>query len=368
MATGNPALTMKQMAAELRLSRRVISAVINGSCDKVRISSATEQRVRDYLAASGYVRSKSALQLKRGGTSEQIGIFYCGKFVALEYLTDALAILTADIRRRCGFFEISGVDPERLYEGVGEIIAKGIRKLIWIHGNTPHEEYLHAEKLFPLFRQLDKVVIFKYDFLYSELEKAYLENGIELVGFDSVKSYRDAARLFRESGHTSAALNDIFFENGLPLPGNDRLLEAFQSEGLRVFGVQPPLDTPPDRLPGEVARNILFLHRREGVRAVFIRNDLLTAKVMHLLQERGLRIPGDIAVAGFSGSAYSAFLQPPLTTFVHPVEAMCRRTMELIDAPRTGTPARRHIFENEFVLRKSHQYGNQDKNMKGHAK
>ena len=368
MATGSPALTMKQMAAELRLSRRVISAVINGSCDKVRISSATERRVRDYLAASGYVRSKSALQLKRGGASDQIGIFYCGKFVALEYLTDALALLTAEIRKRCGFFEISGVDPEHLYEGVGEIIAKGIRKLIWIHGNTPQEEYLHAEKLFPLFRQLDKVVIFKYDFLYSELEKAYLDNGIELVGFDSMKSYSDAARLFRESGHSGVALNDIFFGSNLPLPGNDRLLDAFQNEGLRVFGVQPPLDTPPERVPDEVAGNILLYHRTEGVRAAFIRNDLLTAKVMMKLQAHGLRIPDDIAVAGFSASSYSAFLQPPLTTFVHPVEAMCRRTMELIDAPAAGVPARRHIFENEFVLRKSHQYGNQYQNAKGHRK
>lgn len=66
---------MQQMAEELQLSRRVISAVINGNPGKVRISAATEQRIRNYLAASGYVRSRSALQLKQGGNSEQVGIF-----------------------------------------------------------------------------------------------------------------------------------------------------------------------------------------------------------------------------------------------------------------------------------------------------
>lgn len=69
---------MQQMAEELQLSRRVISAVINGNPGKVRISAATEQRIRNYLAASGYVRSRSALQLKQGGNSEQVGIFTVG--------------------------------------------------------------------------------------------------------------------------------------------------------------------------------------------------------------------------------------------------------------------------------------------------
>ena len=344
---------MKQMASELQLSRRVISAVINGNRGKVRISTATEQRIRKYLEDSGYVRSRSALQLKRGPSNEQIGIFYCGKFVALDYLVDALAILTAEIRSRCGFFEISGVNPEQLYEGVSEIIAKGFRRLIWIHGNTPHEEFFHAEKLFPLFRQLDKVVIFKYDFLYSELEKAYLDNGIELVGFDSIKSYCEVAHLFQSNGHSAVGLNDIFQGTNLPLPGNDQLLDSFLAEGLRVFGLQPPLDTPESQVPGKIAETILRLHRDEGVRAVFIRNDLLVAKVMHLLQQNGLRVPEDIALVGFSGSSYSELLTPPLTTFIHPVEAMCRRTMELINSS-SAQPAQRHIFENQFILRRSH--------------
>lgn len=206
---------MQQMAEELQLSRRVISAVINGNPGKVRISAATEQRIRNYLAASGYVRSRSALQLKQGGNSEQVGIFYCGKFVALNYLTEALTMLTAEIRQRNGSFEITGVNPDQLYEGVSEIIAKGFRKLIWIHGNTPQEEFFHAEKLFPLFRHLDKVVIFKYDFFYSEQEKAYLDHGIELVGFDSIKSYREIARLFvskviPQSGSTTFFKEQIF--------------------------------------------------------------------------------------------------------------------------------------------------------------
>ena len=74
-------LTMKQLAEELQLSRRVVSAVLNNRSRELRISEATEKRVREYLESSGYVRSRSALQLKSKEDNGIIGILYCGKFI-----------------------------------------------------------------------------------------------------------------------------------------------------------------------------------------------------------------------------------------------------------------------------------------------
>ena len=106
---------------------------------------------------------------------------------------------------------------------------------------------------------------------------------------DWILSTTLASNVGRES--IREGISSVLLQTGetVPLP---RLLDAFQNEGLRVFGVQPPLDTPPERVPDEVAKNILLYHRTEGVRAAFIRNDLLTAKVMMKLQAQGLRIPG----------------------------------------------------------------------------
>ena len=356
MRKSSPVLTMEQLAKELQVSRRVVSAVLNDRCRELRVSDATRNRVREYLESSGYVRSKSALQLKNGGHNDQIGILYCGRFIDLEYLTASLSILTGEIRRRCVLSEITGVEPEQLYAGVSEYIGKGVRKLIWIHANTAHEEYQYAKKLFPLFQHLDKVVIFKFDFLHSELEKAYLESGVELVGFDSEKSYREAAALFLRLGHRAVALNDIDRVSGAPLPGNERLLTAFEESGLKVFGVQPPADTPADEVPRKVAEAIAELYWREGVEAAFIRNDLLAAQIMPQLAEHGIRVPEDVALIGFSGSPYSRYLPVPLTTFEHPVEEMCRCTMELLDEKKTPESARCHIFENKLVLRQSHGF------------
>lgn len=347
-------LTMKQLAEELQLSRRVVSAILNNRSRELRISQATEKRVREYLEASGYVRSKSALQLKSRTNNDMIGILYCGKFIDLEYLTASLGILTQEIRRLCGFSEITGVEPGRLYEGVSEFIAKGIRKLIWIHANTAREEFTHAEKLFPLFKRLEKVVIFKFDFLNPEPENIYLENGVELVGFDSEKSYREVAQIFLRAGHKAVALNDIYRDSGLPLPGNSRLLAAFQESGLKVCGLHPEKPVPSDDVPGIIAENLVNLYRREGVRAAFIRNDLLSAEVMHRLNDAGIQIPDDIALIGFSGSPYSQWLPVPLTTYEHPIEEMCRCTMSLLNTDKATGKAKSYIFENKLVLRKSH--------------
>ena len=347
-------LTMKQLADELQLSRRVVSAVLNNRSRELRISEATEKRVREYLEASGYVRSRSALQLKSREDNGIIGILYCGKFIDLEYLTASLGILTQEIRKQCGFSEITGVEPDHLYEGVSEFIAKGIHKLIWIHANTEREEFTHAEKLFPLFSRLEKVVIFKFDFLNSEWEETYLSNGVELVGFDSVKSYREAAGILFRAGHRAVALNDILRDSGEPLPGNVKLLTAFQDAGLNVYGLHPGNAASPADIPKLITENLANLYWKEGVKAAFIRNDLLAAEVMHRLTDYGIRIPDDLALIGFSGSPYSGCLSVPLTTFEHPIEEMCQCTMSLLKSGTASGNARSHIFENKLVLRKSH--------------
>lgn len=347
-------LTMKQLAEELQLSRRVVSAVLNNRSRELRISEATEKRVREHLEASGYVRSKSALQLKSREDSDMIGILYCGKFIDLEYLTASLGILTQEIRRLCGFSEITGVEPGRLYEGVSEFIAKGIRKLIWIHANTAQEEFTHAEKLFPLFSRLEKVVIFKFDFLNPESEDIYLENGVELVGFDSEKSHRETAEMFLRMGHKSVALNDVYRDSGLPLPGNNKLLAAFQNAGMKVCGLHPGDAAPAADVSRLITENLANLYWREGVKAAFIRNDLLSAEVMRRLNDYGIQVPDDIALIGFSGSPYSQWLPVPLTTYEHPIEEMCRCTMSLLKQGKTSKKAQSHIFDNKLVLRKSH--------------
>ena len=51
---------------------------------------------------------------------------------------------------------------------------------------------------------------------------------------------------------------------------------------------------------------------------------------MNRLRERGLRVPEDVAVAGFSGTELSTIVYPQLTTVEPPLGEMGQRAAELV--------------------------------------
>ncbi len=52
----------------------------------------------------------------------------------------------------------------------------------------------------------------------------------------------------------------------------------------------------------------------EPPRAIFATNDMLALIILHILKERGLDVPGDIAISGFDNIPESALSSPALTT------------------------------------------------------
>jgi LacI family transcriptional regulator len=66
--------------------------------------------------------------------------------------------------------------------------------------------------------------------------------------------------------------------------------------------------------------------------AIFAMNDLMAAGCMAVLTSEGLRIPQDIAVAGFDNREIAEYLQPPLTTVALPTtEIGVQAALHIID-------------------------------------
>jgi LacI family transcriptional regulator len=72
--------------------------------------------------------------------------------------------------------------------------------------------------------------------------------------------------------------------------------------------------------------------------AIFAANDEMAYGVMAAAEERGLRIPEDLALVGFDDIASSAHVRPALTTVRQPFyemgQAATRLLLSLVDAPR----------------------------------
>ena len=75
--------------------------------------------------------------------------------------------------------------------------------------------------------------------------------------------------------------------------------------------------------------------------AVFAISDTLAAGAMSAIEAAGLRIPQDIAVAGFDGTELAEMVSPPLTTIVQPSRDIGRKAFSLllqkIDDPQAPT-------------------------------
>jgi DNA-binding LacI/PurR family transcriptional regulator len=90
--------------------------------------------------------------------------------------------------------------------------------------------------------------------------------------------------------------------------------------------------------------------------AVFARNDFVAIGALHAMNERGVSVPGDVAVVGFDNLSISAWSSPPLTTVAQSVYEQGRAAgAMLLDRIEGGErqPAREEEFPCELVIRQS---------------
>ncbi len=71
--------------------------------------------------------------------------------------------------------------------------------------------------------------------------------------------------------------------------------------------------------------------------AVFCSNDYMAMGMIKAASDCGLKVPGDLSVAGFDDLQYSAFITPSLTTTRQPVEQLGKNAAQMILARISGT-------------------------------
>jgi DNA-binding LacI/PurR family transcriptional regulator len=92
-----------------------------------------------------------------------------------------------------------------------------------------------------------------------------------------------------------------------------------------------------------------------GLRAVFVANDQMALGLLRAFHERGIRVPGDVLVAGFDDVPEAAYFTPPLTTVRQDFTAVGRRSIDLLLRQISGGVAGepRAVVAPELVIRAS---------------
>lgn len=128
------------------------------------------------------------------------------------------------------------------------------------------------------------------------------------------QGYRSIGIIIGSKDHPDAIVKLRGYQNALTSHGLDiqpKWIEAglYQPEATR---------TATDRL------------LRKGVDAIFCTSDLMAVSATQNILERGLSIPGDIAIAGYGGTIWAEIFTPKLTTVVVQVEQLGRAAIELL--------------------------------------
>ncbi len=89
--------------------------------------------------------------------------------------------------------------------------------------------------------------------------------------------------------------------------------------------------------------------------AVFAIHDLVALECLQAATDRGLRVPDDIAIAGFDNWRASLTTKPPLTTVHPPLSEIGRRATEILvtKVADPQQPPARVTLPVELVVRQS---------------
>ncbi len=175
-----------------------------------------------------------------------------------------------------------------------------------------------AEELLPIQAGGVPIVIFGHQIAHP---------AFDTVMIDDCQASRDIVNHLIARGHRLIA------HLGSPRPNSGRLRYEGYAQALQEHGLTPHPDLvtegPWTQTGGYAAMNTL-LQRRPLPTAVFAANDLMAIGAMLAIHAAKLRIPDDIAVAGFDNIDQATCVTPALTTVHQPKYDMGKKLAETL--------------------------------------
>ena len=314
--------TMRDVALLAGVSTATVSHVINGSKN---ISADTTERVLQAISQVNYKPNTLAKSL-RMGQSHTIGVLVediRGLPVAsiVSGISETLAkggykTILHDLHlleKLYNQYEQIGSYRQRINDGLSLLQSANVDGIIYVAMHDRHLDYL--------FDEMDIPLVFAYS--HGTEKDTY-------ITYSNRDSAADIIRFLIGKGHKHIAV----------IAGHPHSYPTAQ----RLLGIQMAMQQVGLSLPQEYIRygnweyesgmvqtgELLRLPIRPT--AIFAMNDLMAAGCMAVLTSEGLRIPQDIAVAGFDNREIAEYLQPPLTTVALPTtEIGVQAALHIID-------------------------------------
>ncbi len=304
--------TQADVAQLAGVSRATVSYVLNDRTDgRIPITDQTRQRVLDAVAALGYEPNALARSL-RAGTSRTVGFLMPA--VHNPHYWSILDGAEEEISAR-GYHLLlmtANLDAERERRCLGSLFQQRLDGLILM----PTFIDKFADEMEMLSERTSPVVFITpvegADWVFPDIRagaEAMMEHLLRL-GHKRIGFINGVARR-----HLSQTREDVYLE---------KLQEAHLSVDEQLIVRCGHLV----RDACEAAHSLLDLP--DPPTAIWTVNDLLAIGALCAIHARGLRIPEDVALAGFDDIELAQHLYPPLTTAQMPAHQLGRRAAEFL--------------------------------------
>lgn len=289
-------LTLKSIASHFKVSVSTVSKAIN---DSYEISEGLRESIKEYARSNNYKPNRIALNLLNRNT-KTIGVvipnilnyFFVQVLYGIEQVADqrGYSIITCSTNES---IEKETKILDFLCSGsVDGVIISTVAGETELSGHVEHFRELQ-DKQIPLV-MFDRV---------TELIEC------DKVIVDDLEAGYKATKYFLETG-----CNTVAIVNPIPDSTIGRLRVDGYKRALHEAGI--PFDhklvVPIDRKEDlEFLLSIsLDLEKIDGI---LVFDEISTVKVMDHVQSKGYRIPGDVAVIGFTNGELSRYASPPAT-------------------------------------------------------
>lgn len=335
------AVTIKDIAQALHLSTSTVSRALR---DSYEISEETKQLVKEYARKINYRPNPIALSLKER-RSRSIGVIVCE--IANSFFSQIINGIESIAYDR-GYNVIISQSHESYEREVLDLNYLASRSidglLISVSTETKDVEHLKSlhDKGFPIVF-FDRVVhdIKTHKVIADNFSGAYqatdhlVKNGYRRIANIAISSYSSITQ-DRVAGYQQALKDNgiAFRKNYVKYCAHGGLIYAELEQAL---GQLMKLPQKPD--------------------AILASSDKLTTGSLRYFSKNKIRVPEDIALAGFSNSELTELLHPPLTVIKQPAFEMGQTATELllqlIESKRPVRQFETRMLPTELFIRSS---------------
>ncbi|MEV5147157.1 LacI family DNA-binding transcriptional regulator [Streptomyces sp. NPDC052727] len=311
--------SLKDVAALAGVSVKTVSNVVNGY---TYVAPPTREKVERALAELDYRPNLSARNLRQGRTGV---IALALPELDAPYFAELTRFVIDAAAERGWTVIIEQTDgrPERERQVLEGIRAQRIDGLIFSPIAVGREELADRDAGTALVLLGERVI----------------DGPTHHVAIDNQRAAREVTEHLLSLGHTRIA---AIGRQTNPSADTARLRLAGYKEALRAAGLPydealtPPTDSYHRSDGAEAMARLLALD--EPPQAVFCFNDLLALGAQRTALARGLRVPRDVAVAGFDDIEDGRYSTPTLTTVSPDKEQIARVAVEMLQQQIHGAP------------------------------